>query len=179
MHQRNFKFLYIVLLTLFFFGTNERNSAAQSREDLVKAGYIEKFTHFIQWPAASIYNNENLIIGIIGENSISKALSDIFSKSFSKDKRFSIIPISSVDQIRNCMILFISGSEKSNLEKILNYTTGKPILTISDSKGFGNKGVIINMFQDGNYIRYEINRKSLDISGLIINSMLLNYAVII
>ena len=65
------------------------------------------------------------------------------------------------------------------LENILKYTTGKPILTISDSKGFGMTGVIINMFSEGGYIKYEINKRTLEKSGLIINSLLLNYAIII
>jgi hypothetical protein len=154
---------------------------SQSREILVKAGYIEKFTHFVQWPEDTSNSDiqDKLVIAIIGENTIGDALSAIFSKSRDVRKEVKIIHLTSVDQIVNCMILFISGSEKENIDKILKYTTGKPILTISDSKGFCEKGVIINMFQDENYIHYQINRASLNKSGLIINSILLNYAVII
>lgn len=170
-----------ILLTVCFLLSAYPDSRAQSRETLIKAGYIEKFTHFVEWPASSNVKpyNDIFTIAIIGYNNISKTLNDIFTKSDSEDIEYKIVEINTIEQIKECKILFISDSEKNNLEEILEYTNGKPILTISDSKGFGEKGVIINMFQEGNYIRYEINRKTLNESGLIINSLLLNYAVII
>lgn len=174
--------LKIVPLIIFLTGVmTEKQSFSQSRESLVKAGYIEKFTHFIEWPESFNKNDstDTFTIAVVGENTFGKALEELLSKVKIKDKPVRIIYISSVDEIHNSMILFISGSEKNILEKILNYTTGKPILTISDSKGFGLKGVIINMFSEGNYIRYEVNRSTLEKSGLKINSLLLNHAVII
>ncbi len=169
------------LMTVCLLFLTYPDSRAQSRETLIKAGYIEKFTHFVEWPVSSNEKpyNDIFTIAIIGDNDISKTLNDIFLKSDSEDFGYKIVEINTIEQIKDCKILFISDSEKNNLEEILEYTNGKPILTISDSKGFGEKGVIINMFQDGNYIRYEINRKTLNESGLIINSLLLNYAVII
>jgi hypothetical protein len=148
---------------------------------MIKAGYIEKFTQFIQWPDSDSGNlpDELFVIAVIGENNISKALADIFLKSKTKGVKYSVEPIKTIEQIETCKILFIPSSEKTNLDKILAYTSGKPILTIGDTKGFGEKGVIINMFQEGNFIRYEVNRKWLTRSGLSINSLLLNYAVII
>jgi hypothetical protein len=171
----------LFLIVLIAGSMHEKNSMGQPRETLVKAGYIEKFTHFVLWPKQNTdeEGKDEFIIAIIGENTIGNALSDVLSKSNSKDKEFKIVYISSVEEINGCMILFISSTEKNNIDKILKFTAGKPILTISDSKGFGEKGVILNMFLDESYIRYEINRSSLDKSGLIINSLLLNYAVII
>jgi hypothetical protein len=172
----------LVLLILIIFGImTEQRSLCQSRESLIKAGYIEKFTHFVQWPENPDESDSTgtFKIAVIGKNVFGNDLGEIFSKIKVKDNPVKITYISSIDEIDNCMILFISESEKNNLEKILHYTTGRPILTISDSKGFGLNGVIINMFVDGNYIRYEINRNKLEKSGLKINSLLLNYAVII
>jgi hypothetical protein len=172
----------IVLLSIILTGVmTEKQSFCQSRESLVKAGYIEKFTRFVGWPETLNKNDSTdiFMITVVGENTFGKALEELLSKVKVKNKPVRITYISSVDEIQKCMILFISGSEKNNLDKILNYTTGKPILTISDSKGYGRNGVIINMFTEGNYIRYEINRSTLEKSGLKINSLLLNYAVII
>jgi hypothetical protein len=173
------KIVFLILIIIGFM--TEEQSFCQLRESLIKAGYIEKFTHFVQWPEKSDKSDstDTFKIAVIGKNIFGKDLSEIFSKIKVKDNPVKITYISSIDEIDNCMILFISESEKDNLDKILNYTTGRPILTISNSKGFGLNGVIINMFTDGNYIRYEINRNTLEKSGLIINSLLLNYAVII
>jgi hypothetical protein len=178
--SNNIKKIVLLIYIINGFMTEEL-SFCQSRESLVKAGYIEKFTHFVQWPELSGKSDstDTFKIAVIGKNTFGKDLGELFSKIKVKESTVKISYISSVDEIDNCMILFISESEKNNLDKILHYTTGRPILTISDSKGFGLIGVIINMFTEGNYIRYEINRSTLEKSGLKINSLLLNYAVII
>jgi hypothetical protein len=155
--------------------------SAQSREYLLKAGYIEKFTHFVEWPEITNINDTTSVfsIAVIGENKFSNAIEEMFTKVKVKNKKVRISYISSINEIKDLMILFISESKKDKLDEILNYTTGKPILTIGDTKGYGKKGVIINMFIDDNYIRYEINMKALNKSGLQISSLLLNSAIII
>lgn len=175
-------FMRLILLTSVFSGVIDvQESLCQSRESLLKAGYIEKFTHFVQWPVApdSYTSTDTFCITVIGKNTFGSDLEDLFKKTKVKNNPVKVSYISSVEELTNCMILFISGSEKNNLEEILKYTTGKAILTISDSKGFGMAGVIINMFSEGGYIKYEINKRTLEKSGLIINSLLLNYALII
>ncbi len=171
----------IILTSVFLGVTNVNDSYSQSRESLLKAGYIEKFTHFVKWPESTSQSAlaDEFILAVIGKNTLGKDLEELFSKTKIKDIPVKIKYIKSIEEIKDCRILFISGSEKNNLEKILNYTTGKHILTISDGIGFGITGVIINMFSEGNYIKYEVNRNSLEKSGLILNSLLLNHAAII
>jgi hypothetical protein len=174
-------FIKSFLTSILIFLAINTCSFSQSRESLVKAGYIEKFTHFVQWPEKTGNNDpaNEFILAVIGKNTFGKDLEELFSKTKIKDNQVRIKYITKVEEIKDCMILFISGSEKNNLDKILEYTTGKSILTISDSKGFGKNGVIINMFSEGDYIKYEVNRNTLEKSGLKINSLLLNHAVII
>ena len=166
----------ILLISVFNGEINIKELHGQSRESLLKAGYIEKFTHFVQWPDASV---DTFRITVIGKNTFGNDLEDLFRKTKVQNNPVKISYISSIEKISDCMILFISGSEKNNLEKILKYTSGKPILTISDSRGFGVTGVIINMFSENEYIKYEVNKLTLEKSGLTISSLLLNYAVII
>jgi YfiR/HmsC-like len=179
--QENYLSKFVILILILAGLVNDKQSFCQTRESLIKAGYIEKFTHFVDWPVPSIQNDSVSIftIAVIGKNIFGEDLGDLFNRTKVKNSHVKIAYISTVDEIQNCRILFISGSEKNNLEKILHYTNGKPILTISDTKGFGASGVIINMFSEEDHILYEINQSSLEKSGLKINSLLLNYAKII
>jgi hypothetical protein len=154
---------------------------AQSREYLLKAGYIEKFTHFIEWPETTGGDDSShaFRIAVIGENRFGNAIERIFSRVRVQNRKVRIVYATSIDAIENCMIWVISGGGSNRLDEILNYTTGKPILTIGETKGYGKKGVIINMFVDDNYLRYEINRAALRKSGLKISSLLLASAVIV
>jgi hypothetical protein len=173
-HQRLLVFLFLVAWI-------PQPSFPQSREYTLKAGYIEKFTHFIDWPEISKRSDTSTIfsIAVIGENAYGNAIENIFSKVKVKNKKVRITYISSVDDIDNCQLLIISESEKRALDKIVSYTSGKPILTIGETEGYGKKGVIINMFIDHNHIRYEINRTALEKTGLKISSLLLSSAIII
>ncbi|MDX9881319.1 MAG: YfiR family protein [Prolixibacteraceae bacterium] len=172
-----------ILLALIFLTTGMicgNNSFAQSREYLLKAGFLEKFTHFIEWPGLKPDNapSETFKIAVIGENKFDHALEEIFEKTKVKNKVPEIIYISSVSEIKDCMMLFIAGKMDHKLDDILLYTTGKPILTISENSGYGRRGTIINMVLVNDYIRYEINRNALEKSGLKMSSLLLESAII-
>jgi hypothetical protein len=116
----------------------------------------------------------------MGENRFGTALDEIFGKVTVKNKKVRIAYISNISDIKSCMILILSASVKSEqAEKILSYTTGKPILTISENKGYAEKGSMINMLVLDNYIRYEINPNALKKSGFVASSLLLNSATIV
>jgi hypothetical protein len=161
--------------------TIPRDSSGQSREYLLKAGYIEKFTHFIEWPVTAGPGDSTgaFTIGVIGENKYGGAIENLFSRVKIKNRRVRVSQLSSGDEIGGCMILIVSESVKTGLDEILKRTAGKPVLTIGDTEGYAKKGVIINMFIDQNHIRYEINKTALDKSGLQISSLLLASAVIV
>jgi hypothetical protein len=156
------------------------DAAAQAGEYLLKAGYVEKFTHFIEWPPDAEGDSTALLrICVIGPNRYGGALEQIFGKTRIKGRRARIDYVGSVDEIEGCLILIIPESKRGDLGEILDHTEGKPILTIGDCRGYGKRGVAINMFIDHDYIRYEINRASLKKAGLKVSSLLLSSAVLV
>ncbi len=166
---------YIVSLLLIF---STKIIFAQSNEYYIKAGFLEKFANFIKWPDEA--NLKEFTIAIIGDC----PFEDILLKMY-KDRKIKNLPvqvkhIKTIEDIEGCQMLFISSSEKLNLNRILDYTEHLPILTISESEGFAKKGVHINFYTTAkNTIHFEINPKSVRRSGLKIDALLLNYAAII
>jgi hypothetical protein len=156
------------------------DAAAQAGEYLLKAGYVEKFTHFVEWPPEAQRDSTALFrIGVIGTNPYGGALEAIFGRTKIRGRRVRIDYLSTVEEIDDCLILIISGSRKDDLGEILGHAAGKPILTIGDSRGYAKRGVAINLFVDHDYIRYEINRSALKKSGLKVSSLLLSSAVLV
>lgn len=153
---------------------------AQSREDLLKSGYIEKFTHFIDWKSNPANNDSVFRIAVIGSKKFSFALEEVFRNVKVKEKRVVVSNIKSVEEINNNLIVVISESVTADkLDEILNYTTGKPILTIGEKSGNGLKGVVINMIPAGDMVRYEINRVSLGKSRLKMSSLFVKTATLV
>ncbi|UCH93035.1 MAG: YfiR family protein [Candidatus Aminicenantes bacterium] len=148
-----------------------------------KAALFRVFSQYIQWPENSGMKDHSkpFVIGVIGKNPFGSILETAYSQEENKikDKKVEIRYISKMEEIENCHILFISKSVKKELEDILAITRGKPILTIGETEGFAEKGVLFNLYVSRDEIRFEINGAALVESQLIADSQLLSVARII
>jgi hypothetical protein len=143
-----------------------------------KALQIGEFIPFITWPPGSGMDDPSkpFNITVIGTNPFESYLEDIFKKKRIMNKRVNIRNISSVNQIGDTQLLFVSKSMKNELAKILDYTRNKPILTIGDSEGFASQGIHINMFYDRAKLRLEINNEAARQAKIDISPQLLKQA---
>lgn len=151
---------------------------AQSKEYILKAGFLEKFARFSEWPDEKQIDTFN--ITVIGNSPFNGILEELYSSHTIKDKPVHINYISSISQINNCQILFIAVENTRILESILEETKDKPILTISEKDGFGKKGVLLNFFiTEQGTVHFEINYQKVKQSGISMDIFLLEYAKII
>jgi hypothetical protein len=148
---------------------------------VLKAVYLEKFSRFITWPEESLPNNpdEPFIIAVIGETPLTENLNQIYAMQEIKNKRVIIKNIHHFNEIQGSHILFIAESEKKNIDQIIAITKQQPILTIGETKGFAEKGVLINFFEKDNKLRFEINETAVLKSPLQMSFYLLNSAKIV
>jgi len=154
---------------------------SQPQEYSVKAVFIERFTQFIDWPKEVLSETAPpfFIIGVIGENPFGNELEDLYRSKLIKNKNVKILYINNSSEIDLCHVLFISSSKKNDLLSILNQTSLKPILTIGDTPGFDEKGVLINFFVENSKIRFAINNTAFQNAGLTVSYHLLKYAKVI
>ncbi|MGD2091099.1 MAG: YfiR family protein [Candidatus Aminicenantes bacterium] len=148
-----------------------------------KAALFKVFSQYVKWPKDSDVNDRSkpFVIGVIGKNPFGSVLETAYSQPENKikDKQVEIRYISKIKEIESCHILFISKSIDNELEEILAITRGKPILTIAETKGFAERGVLFNLYIRRDEIRFEINALALRESRLIPSSQLLSVAKIV
>ena len=151
---------------------------AQSSEDKVKVVFLEKFTRFVEWPEESAISDTSkaFVLGVVGENPFGSLLEQAYATRKIKNKEVEICYVSNLNEISECHLLFIPKSKEKELSKILPLTKNKPILTIGDTKGFAERGVMINFYLSGNKIRFEINESAVRESGLSMSFLLLKIA---
>ena len=154
---------------------------AQVSEYEYKAAFIERFTRFTEWPNENEHNiiGDSFEIVVLGDNPFNSSLDELFDDVKIKGKQVTINYTNNITEATNANLLFISKSEKKRINEILSVIDEIPMLIISDTKGFCKSGTHINMYLEGNYIRYEINEEAIKKSGLEVNSMLLSSAKII
>jgi len=169
----------LLLIFLAFFLQN--NTYAQSREYTLKAVYIEKFTRFTNWPpGCGIENKEEpFSVYVLGNQAFSKTLKNIFSIQKIYQKPVEVNLLDKWKEMDACHILYISGDYEEELSEILEYIKGRSVLTISDTEGFAEKGVIINFYIERNKLRFEVNETALHESPLEMNFFLLDMAKIV
>jgi hypothetical protein len=66
-----------------------------------------------------------------------------------------------------------------NLAAILRETEGRPVLTIGDTDGFAQAGVILNLYTFDQRVRIEANTTAAARAGLRLSSQLLRLARIV
>lgn len=175
-------FFITLLISFHCFGLEPSFAASPDpREYILKAGYIYNFTKFIKWPegADREITNRGLNFCLVGEDPFGNILDKFAKKLKKKNRDLRIIPQASIKEMPQCHILFVSQSEKSNLNQILPRVREYPVLVIGDTPGFAQKGVGINFFLQKNKIRFEVNREALERAGLVVSSELLNLARIV
>lgn len=148
-----------------------------------KAALFKVFSQYIEWPENSDVKDQSkpFVIGVIGKNPFGPILEKAYSQEEYKikNKKVEIRFISKMEDIKSCHILFISKFYKNKLEEILAVTRKKPILTVAETKGFAERGILFNLYISKNEIRFEINAAALRESQLIVDSQLLSVARII
>jgi hypothetical protein len=150
-----------------------------------KAALFKVLSQYIQWPENSDMNDQSkpFVIGVIGKNPFNSILEIAYSqmKYKIKNKYVEIRFIEKIDHkaLESCNILFLSKTVKKELEKIITITNRKPILTIAETKGYTEKGVLFNLYLCKNKFCFEINASALRESRLIVDSQVLSAANII
>jgi len=173
---------FLKRITLFLaFALLSSQAFAQVNVFVLKAAYLEKFTRFVTWPEESIANNPEapFVIGVIGRTPLAENLEQIYSTQKINNKKVEIRELSNLYEIEGVQILFIAETERKNLQNILTLTKNLPVLTISDAPNFGDKGVLINFYEESNKLRFEINETAVLQSPLQMSFYLLNSAKIV
>jgi hypothetical protein len=171
--------LNLILVLFLFLGADI--ALCQVEEYELKAVYLERITRFIEWPdeTESFMTDDSFVIGVLGENPFGTRLTDLYAERKIKDKKIKVRYLSQLNEIEGCHLLFISRSMSEELPQVLEITAKKPILTVGDTKGFAEKGVLVNFFIENDKLRFEINERGLHEAGILIDSLLLKVSKIV
>lgn len=154
---------------------------SQDRAFMMKAAFIAKFAQFTEWPNTNEGSSHNeFIITVIGNDPIHSVLQQISKTKRVKNRTIVIRNISKPCDIKHPHVLYITKSMAPQLNMILEQVRGRSVMTISDTKGFGHTGVLINFYiTDRGTLHFEINSTVLKQTSLKINLLLLEIARVI
>jgi hypothetical protein len=73
------------------------------------------------------------------------------------DHPITVLRSQKLEEIVDCAVLFVCASEKERLESILAGARKANILTVADTDGFAQQGVMINLVLRDKKVRFQIN----------------------
>jgi hypothetical protein len=138
----------------------------------LKAAFLYNFALFTEWPGKP---EGVLTMCLYGKDHFGAAVDSIEGKQV-KNASIRIRRPDSLSQLRGCHMLFIADSELHQLQEILDAVRDAPVLTVTDSKGAGRAGVMINLMLVEQRVTFEINTAAVQAAGLGISSKLLRLA---
>ena len=148
---------------------------AYQSEDKLKVVLVGKVGKYITWQEK---NSDDFIITILNNQN-----GDLFNKIY-RDKKIKnhavkLKYIQDIDELTQTNILYIPSSNSKNLEEIFKKTVDKNILTISDIRGFSQKGGILQIYFASQKPKIRINLDVAKRENLKIKSSLLQIADVV
>jgi hypothetical protein len=149
-----------------------------ANEPEIKAQFFERFTRFIDWPESALAKGAPFVVCLTGANSLTSEIERRMSRTTVKGFPTQVrrLPSAPAPDPGGCHALYLASTTRPQLPALLARTRGRPILTVADTEGFAGLGVLINMYIDERFVRFEINDPELRASGLKASSKLLRLA---
>jgi hypothetical protein len=184
--MNNLEFRIIISLMIFVLFSLENAvkagntfmQAETDNPDALKAAYIMKFPEFIEWPSHSTVSDPHspFVIGVLGDTPIFSLLGRYAKHNKIRSKEVNVIAISDYSRIKTCNVLFIAACSGKKLREILQEIDHMPILTIGDTKNYEKRGVMINLFILGEFVKFNVNCAAAKRCDLMMTSKMVRYA---
>lgn len=165
-------------LSLALIGSG-RAGAIESSEREIKAAFVYNFAKYVKWPdpVAGPTSGDPLQICVVGSSPFIGELETAVSGKQVNGRQVVARSVRYPTEAQTCAIAFVSGSELSRVDSIVQQLGSRPILTVSDMPSFTAHGGVIGLRMEQNRVRFEVNMDAARKAGLKLSSQLLKVAV--
>jgi len=157
--------------------------AQVAQEYAIKASFIAKFVSFVKWPTLRGGEDPDsgnvFTVTVFGSNPFHDELVSALHSASRPGRPFRLRTVKDVKDLGDSKLIYIGGTEKQQVAKVVAWANSNGALTVGDGEGFAGQGVIINFYFAGSKVRFEINPAAAEKSGFQISSLLLKVARIV
>ncbi|NNG23314.1 YfiR family protein [Telluria aromaticivorans] len=146
-------------------------------EEAVKAAYLSKLRHYVEWPARAAPPAGTLtVIGIIGADEVADNLMKLSSVRDPAKATLAVRRLRGGDSLDGIHILYVGDAWFARSSAMVGQAGARSILVVSETEGALARGSVINFHVADERIRFDISLESAAKSGLKISSQLLALA---
>jgi len=156
-----------------------RAQASRPTDYDVKAAYLYNFGRFVEWPANAPGKGDFFTVCILGKDPFGPVLDKVLAGETIGGKNVVARRISTPQESGNCQILFLSSTEESRVNKIMEAMDKEAVLTVSDMPQFSEHGGMVQFVVEDKRVRFEVNLTAAQNAGLTLRSELLRVATVV
>ena len=164
-------FLWLILILQGLGGFAHAQS--QGTDYQFKAAFLYNFILYTEW-ADNL--DKPIRVCTYGGDPFGEELDKLQGKSIERQRVLLVARIQRIEDLRSCNVVFIHQLAISNMDQILPAIHGQNVLTVADSAGALQKGVMINMYTKQSKVVFEVNLKAAQSQGINLSSKLLRLA---
>ena len=138
----------------------------------IKAAFLVNFASFTTWPESSA---ETLSLCVYGDDPFGAHLDAVAGRKVGQ-RSLRVVRASSVDALDDCEMVFVTRAMIGNLGRVLDRIARRPVLTVADSPGATDHGVMLNMDSGAGRISFSANLAAARDHDLTLSARLLNLA---
>ncbi|UFH36327.1 YfiR family protein [Flavobacterium acetivorans] len=167
-------YIYILSLITIFTGVNPLTAQEDMTDNAyaMKADFLYRFIDYVRWKDNP--KNQAFKIAVLESSPITPLLI-----SNAKNKKTEIKEYKDIAQVGSCNILFVPYNCSIPIETIISKFSDRSVLIVTERNGFGKKGAHLNFIIIENKLKFEINLKAINKSGIGVSSFLLQHAIIV
>lgn len=143
------------------------------RELTLKASLLLKISRKIKWPNDK---NHNLTLCFL-ESDYFRGIIDLAIKHPQVRMDWKVRKNVPLEATRNCDILFLDSDQEKHLDEAIAYVKNYPVLTVGDTEGFSEKGVLVNFLVVDNRLRFKVQKEATKTSSIQIDEDLFSLAL--
>lgn len=138
----------------------------------IKAVYLFNFASFVEWPAQT---GPALAVCILGDDPFG-ASADKLEGRLVGNRKISVRRLRDPAAVGGCQVCFIARSAAAYLPRVLEAVQNGAVLTVADSEGLAQQGVMINMALSADKIAFDVNVEAAKRANLNVSAKLLQLA---
>ena len=170
------KFVKIAIV-LFFAAVLQANAQQERPIHEMHAMMLYNFIKYIQWPNET--GSGDFVVGVIGEDDVFTTLKTWYDGKPKGSRKYVIRKLASSAEASECSVVYLGKGKSREFENVKSATTGKPVLTITDSSNLGQKGSCINFKVVDGKLKFELNQSSVSGANLKVSGQLTSMAIMI
>lgn len=155
-------------------------SVAQAQEKPmheIHSAMLYNFIKYVQWPNEG--DGSEFVVGVLGDDEVFNTLKQWYDGKPKGTKKYVIKKLGSATEANTCSVVYLGKTKSGQFDEVKGATVGKPILTITNGNGLGQKGSCINFKVMDGKLKFEMNQGTFSAANLKVSSQLTSMAILI